>query len=114
MNDLSTLSGLSHRQLNLLLKLCNSIISYTIVEGVKNKNQTIQFVYEKNNTIPIDIGFGTLNIKYSDNKILYKFIPSEDLENLIIESYNGKNELMNRVGKHTTYLLEQACKELSI
>lgn len=104
MNDLSTLSGLSHRQLNLLLKLCNSIISYTIVEGVKNKNRTI----------PIDIGFGTLNIKYSDNKILYKFIPSEDLENLIIESYNGKNELMNRVGKHTTYLLEQACKELSI
>ena len=53
-------------------------------------------IYNKEDISEIDIGIGNLLISLENNNVKYKFIPSKDFENQIVDTIvNEKNNLVN-------------------
>lgn len=79
-----------------------SIISYDIIESIKNKEDTVK----------IDIGIGILILSNKENKIKYKFIPSPKLENTVLNSYKSFNNLEFKIDKSLSQRIKNAYEEL--
>lgn len=46
------------------------------------------------NTICVNIGFGKIIISIENNSVKYKFIPSENLEKIIIDTLNNDSNML--------------------
>lgn len=86
--DLSNTTNIAKLCLDNLFSKATDCIAYCVNENFASK-ETITAV---------DIGIGVLNIKIIEDKILYKFIPSAELESKISDSVNnGHNPLIYKL-----------------
>ena len=84
--DLSTLTTISESTLS---KLNNKII-WCITDAV------CKSVYNRDESTTVDLGFGKLTIKFDNNQIKYRFIPSSELEEAISSAViNERNPLVD-------------------
>lgn len=61
----------------------------------------------------IDIGIGTLVVKVDEDSIRYKFIPSENLEKMMIEMVKThKSPILSKLETNLQTKIEKAYKEL--
>ena len=82
--DTATLTTIPEKALT---KLASKAI-YSINEAV------VESQLANDNVIDIDIGIGNLAIKIEDEEVVYKFVPSPELDNSIKETIlNGRNLL---------------------
>lgn len=89
-SDLSKLSTIPEKDLNKLLKL----ILFSICDGV------VDAKLNNKNEEEFDVGIGRLILRFEDNQIIYKFIPSISLESAVKDSYiNDKNYLQDLIEK---------------
>lgn len=75
-NDVAQLSGCSTTSLLNLLSLGEDCICSSILEHIDNGR----------NVVALNIGLGTLSLLIDDNKVLYKFTPTQKLEGKIIST----------------------------
>lgn len=102
-DDLSVLTCIESKDINKLVTMSNSIISHYIEEAIRNKDMTLV----------IDIGLGTLSISNIEGKIHYKFIPSETFESTVSDTYNtGKSRLKLNIEKALGSRLTNTYKDL--
>lgn len=84
LNDLSNLTTISEKTLSKLSEKGMYCICDCIQEALLNGDNTVQ----------IDIGLGLIQIKIEDKTVLYRFIPSNTLEQKINETIDtGHNPL---------------------
>lgn len=76
MEDLSELTTIQLASLNRLVKQSMWIICDAVEAAVRNKDDSLD----------IDLGFGTLKIKFDNEEVKYKFIPKPTLENGIAKA----------------------------
>lgn len=76
--DLNKITTIPTSKLDKLLDISKYLISQYVCED-KTQNEDIS---------EIDIGFGQLLITKTEGEVKYKFIPSEDLQQLIKLTYN--------------------------
>lgn len=100
--DLSLLTSIDTYNLNKLRDTIISVISHSVVEGIKNKDKIIE----------IDTGIGILRILNETDVIKYKFIPSNKLEKIIKKSYEGKSDLIKRADENVGRRILNAYEEL--
>lgn len=87
-DDLSTLTTIPPATLRKLADKSIASIAYGVQENMLNCN----------NITSIDIGIGTLNILADDTQIMYKFIPSKQLEKAITNTVlDGKSPLIHEL-----------------
>lgn len=75
-SDLSTLTTIKE---SVLAKL-NEKIVWCISDAV------CKSVYNRDDSASIDLGYGNLIIKFDNNQIKYKFIPSKELEEAVTQA----------------------------
>ena len=75
-SDLSTLTTIKE---SVLAKL-NEKIVWCISDAV------CKSVYNRDDSTSIDLGYGNLIIKFDNNQIKYKFIPSKELEEAVTQA----------------------------
>lgn len=74
--DLSTLTTINESTLSKLTDKIEWCISDTVEKSI----------YQRDTEANIDMGFGHLIINFDNNQIRYKFIPSEHLEKVVIDT----------------------------
>lgn len=82
--DLSKLTSISPNYIQLIFDKLSACICYNVHEQIKNKLDYIE----------VDIGIGTLLLYIKEDNVLYKFIPSEKLENDIIYTINNNQDIL--------------------
>lgn len=103
LNDLSTLTTIQTNSLDKLFNKCKMLICDYIVQDNLCKT----------NTTSIDIGIGTVVINMQDHELNYKFIPSNDLEDMLVECIKTKNSpLVNTIEKTLSDRITKAYKDL--
>ena len=84
--DLSTLTTISESTLSKL----NTKIVWCITDAV------CKSVYNRDESATIDLGYGKLTIKFDNNQVRYRFIPSKELEEAISSAIvNERNPLVD-------------------
>ena len=76
MEDLSELTTIQLASLNRLVKQSMWIICDAVEAAVHNKDDSLD----------VDLGFGTLKIKFDNEEVKYRFIPKPTLENSIAKA----------------------------
>lgn len=74
--DVSALTNVSETTLEKLISVCRYCIGHSVHEHICMQKSITE----------IDLGFGVLNLKIDDCEILYKFIPSKDLEDVLVQT----------------------------
>lgn len=75
-NDMSVLTDVSENTLKKFLPVSNFIVGNAVYEAM----------CEKRDLISVDIGMGQIDIKLDDDAIHYRFIPSKELEQVLIKT----------------------------
>lgn len=76
-------------------------------------HSAIEQLTEKQNIVEMDIGIGRLYIKFLDNEIKYKFIPSKQLDYCIKDAVNNKNDpLINALELNLRERIERTYKRM--
>lgn len=101
--ELTELTCVAERNYDRIFDLIKSIISHEIAESLINKDDYAT----------IDLGFGTLYVKNVDNEPKYKFIPYDDLDNIVRKTYRtGKSRLVNKVDETISSRIMNTYKDL--
>lgn len=104
-----------------ILKNVSKITSIpkTQLDGVMQKvglcvaHEVLSLVDGYDNAVELDIGIGTLRIMYVEDAISYKFIPSNQLEKMVISvAKTGESPLVDICEKTITDRILTAYKEL--
>ena len=74
--DVSLLTNVTENTLEKFIPICRYCIGHAVHEHLCIQKDVTE----------IDIGFGMLNIKTDDCGIRYKFIPSKELEDMLIKT----------------------------
>lgn len=70
-------------------------------------------IHEREDGISIiDVGIGTLSILVEQNRISYKFIPSESLRKKVLSTTKGKNYVADRIEKVAKRITLDAYKDV--
>lgn len=77
--DLAKITTIPVQTLQRLLMNAVYCICHSVLENFNNKEAASQ----------VDIGFGKLSVLVEDNKIQYKFIPSQKFNQTMIETINS-------------------------
>ena len=80
-SDISTLTNISPEVLESVLSKCYSIISHDVAEAS----------IENNTCVKIDVGIGTLVLTNTNENVIYRFEPSEKLQEIVIKAFDTKN-----------------------
>lgn len=102
-DDIARLTDVSEKTLNKFIPIANYCISHALYESQCKKEELCV----------IDLGYGEIHLKTDDNCVYYKFIPSKELEKLIIQAVTTKTSPM--IFKLDTGLqekIDRAYKEL--
>lgn len=101
--DISILTDVSENTLNKFIPVCNYCIGHAVHESECLKS----FISE------IDLGFGELHIKIDEGEIKYKFIPSNDLEKLLIKTVTQHcSPVISKLESNLQEKIERSYKEL--
>lgn len=101
--DLSALTGVTVTSLNDIMNRAEMCISHDVFETILSGDELTT----------IDIGFGTLTIKVCEDCIKYKFEPSRNLEQTILEACNsGTSPLLQRASDALSERIQHTYKEL--
>lgn len=91
--NISKLTTLPRSNVKDLITLTNEVICDEVINGIMDGDDV--FV--------IDIGIGTLSVYKSEDSLEYKFIPSSELEGMLIDTINNnRNPLIERMNKMIT------------
>lgn len=103
LDDVSTLTTITYSALNKIMDKVALCISSSVYEStIKGENYTA-----------MDIGIGSLCVKIVDGEILYKFVPSHRLNNMIKDVVNDKeNPLINALENTLSEKILKTYKEL--
>ena len=101
--DISVLTDVSTNNLKKFVNVANFAIGHAVYESICSHDDIVS----------IDIGIGELRVKHEENKIYYKFIPSKDLEKLIVDTVvNGTSPMITKVDSKLQEKIDRAYKEL--
>lgn len=101
--DLSTLTTINEGKLENLFKLIADCIGEEFKETIDSEKSIMEY----------DIAIGKLFICNKENELKYKFIPSENLENILKGVVKGKrNSLELKVEKSLISAIENTYKDL--
>lgn len=103
MDDLSSLTCINLDTISRLVDLSGDCICHSVADSIKSKE----------NGTEINIGIGTIHILIEEDKIKYKFIPSEELERKVCTvAHTKKSPLVKRVEKSLVRSIERTYKDL--
>lgn len=101
--DVSVVTTIPENALQNLSDICEEAIAYSVLENISDKTTLTE----------VDIGIGILYIKLEEDNILYKFIPSIELENKVSETVCGKySPIIGKVEKRLKNKILNVYKEL--
>ena len=101
--DVSLLTDVSENTLKKFLNVSDYVIGHCIYESLCRKEDVVS----------IDIGVGQLDIKIDENKLHYRFIPSKDLEKLIIQTVTtNSSPMLTKLDNKLQEKIDRAYKEL--
>jgi hypothetical protein len=102
-NDLCAITGVSDDSANKVVRLCEDILCHCVFESITDKEQLTQ----------VDIGIGELYIRRDGDLIKYKFIPNDEFDNKVRNTYkNGASPLIIKANKSLKLKFDRAYKEL--
>ena len=103
LEDVSLLSGVSETTLKKFIKLSDYAIGHALHESLKAKEEFLT----------IDIGAGELQIKCTYDNIRYRFIPSEELSDILSKTVvTGVSPVATRLEENLQEKIDKAYKEL--
>ena len=102
-DDLSTLTNVSDKTLLKFVPVSNYCISHAVYEAICS--------YEE--VAVMDVGIGELHIKIDNDKLAYKFIPSKDLESMLIKTVSKNcSPIISKLELNLQKRIDAAYKEL--
>lgn len=103
LEDISTLTEVTEKTLEKLTDVSNYCISHAVHEAQ----------CEKKDITTIDIGIGELTIRFIDQGVQYRFVPSDALEKMIVQTVVGKTSpMITRVETKLQDKIDKAYKEV--
>lgn len=103
LQDLYILTDVQENVLKKFIPIAEYCIAHDVYESMCYRQEFAE----------IDIGIGTLVVKVDDDSIRYKFIPSENLENMMIEmTKTRKSPILSKLENNLQTKIEKAYKEL--
>lgn len=101
--DVSLLTDVSENTLNKFIPICNHCIGHAIHESECLQNDITE----------IDLGFGELHIKVDEGCIKYRFIPSKELENILIKTVTQRTSpIILKLESNLQEKIDRTYKEL--
>ena len=101
--SLSTLTTINELSINRLFDKITWIISDAVEQAELSGDDTVE----------LDLGFGTVKITIENKSIKYKFVPSKFTEESIIDTIvNGKNQLTFEIEKNLVAKLSNIYKDM--
>ena len=101
-DDIAILTNVSKTNIEEIVKLIEKNIAHSVIE----QKLSNEFDY-------IDVGIGSLKISVDNNELRYSFIPSESLNNRIINSIkSNKSPIIEDLDKSVIHRIKKAYKEL--
>lgn len=82
--DIITLTNLSRKTLENIDQINSLTISHALYEKLSSNE----------NTLECNLGFATLIIRVEEDRIMYKFIPSDELESNLLAAHGGVDPLL--------------------
>jgi hypothetical protein len=102
-SDISTLTTLPDKTLRRLCDKSVECICHNVLETLQNEELETS----------IDISIGTIKIIVDNNEIHYRFIPSNKLESMLVETINsGVDPLVKHIEESLTNRILTAYKDL--
>lgn len=102
-NDVAKLTDVSSKTLAKFIPVSNYSIGHAVHESWCRQSDLTE----------IDLGYGELHIKIDDNGIRYKFIPSKELEKILVKTITTKQSpIIDKIDKDLQEKIDRAYKEL--
>lgn len=102
-DDLTVLTDVSDKVLKKFIPVSNYVVGHAVHEA--------QCV--KDNYLEVDIGIGELHIKINTDSLQYRFVPSKELEKVLIQTVTtGKSPMVIKLNNDLQEKIEQTYKEL--
>ena len=102
-SDISVLTDVSENLLKKIVSVCNYSIGHAVHETQ----------CERNNITELDIGIGKLHIKLDEDNIYYRFVPSKELEKILIQTVaTGNSPIIAKIDSNLQEKIERTYKEL--
>lgn len=103
LKDISVLTDVSENTLKKFIPIITYCISHAVYESV----------CEKQDVVDIDLETGQLKIKIDSDGIKYRFVPSKDLEKLILQTVTTRNSpILNKLENNLQNKIDRSFKEL--
>ena len=101
--DVSLLTDVSENTLNKFIPTCTYCIGHAVHESECLQNDITE----------IDLGFGELHIKVDEGSIRYRFMPSKDLEKLLIKTVTQHTSpIISKLESNLQEKIDRTYKEL--
>lgn len=100
--DLSAITNVEEVYINKLFDK----LKWCICDGVA------EVEYHGDDTLFCDIGIGKIIITIEQNSVKYKFVPSADLENMVVKTILGENSFELTVEKNLVNKITKVYKDL--
>lgn len=100
--DLSALTNVDENYINKLF----SKLKWCICDGVSEAE------YTNDNSLSCDLGIGKILLTIEENSVKYKFIPSPELEEMVIKAIMGDNTFESTLEKNLVNKITKVYKDL--
>ena len=101
--DVSVLTDVSENTLNKFVPLCQYCIGHAIHEAECIRSDIAE----------IELGFGELHIKFDEDCVRYRFIPSKELEKTIVKTLTTHNSpIILKLESNLQEKIDRTYKEL--
>lgn len=101
--DISVLTDVTENTLNKFIPIINYCIGHAVHEADCTRS----------NIVEIDLGYGELHLKIDAESVAYRFIPSRDLEKIIVKTLTAHNSpIIMKLETNLQERLEKTYKEL--
>lgn len=102
-DDIVSLTNVSEKTLEKFLPIARYCVCHSVYEAL----------CEKTGIAEIDFGYGHLQIKIDSCGLCYKFIPSKDLEQMLIDTIKTKNSpLIRKLENNLQDKIDETYREL--
>lgn len=101
--DVSVLTDVSEKTLKKFLPVITQCVGHSIYEGLCTKQEIVE----------VDLDIGILKVKASHDGIHYKFVPSKELEKLIMQAVTTRTSpLLTKLENNLQDKIDRSYKEL--
>lgn len=103
LEEVSVLTDVSEATLRKFIPIIDHCIGHLVYEGICEKQEIIE----------IDLEIGRIDVKVGHDGLKYKFIPSKELERLIVNSITTKSSpILTKLEKNLQDKIDKSYKEL--